>query len=165
MRRFPSSFIMEVMSKDDESEEIALGFPGRLRQARSRAKLTQEKLALKVGYPNSNPASIISRWETAEDGDHSPPNIPTLKRRKKIAIILGVNYNWLYKNRGPMIIASETGNTDDPGGQDLHNLIDHPLIKGIHSRLDKLEETLNSISEALGNLEQSKEDPRTRRTT
>lgn len=132
-----------MSAEELDDEELADGFPERLRRARkghpTRAEISQKKLGLMMGYDNANPATIVSSWETGSE-------VPTLSKRKKLASCLDVEYNWLFRNIGHMVESDENqGDATNEGTIKMTDLYNNPIIKGIHARLDAIEDKLDRI--------------------
>jgi transcriptional regulator with XRE-family HTH domain len=144
-----------------DEERLAPGFGTRLRTARekhpTRKKMTQPELAKELGYGrDSNLSAQISAWEREKE------SIP-LGRRKRLAHVLEVEYDWLVSNRGDMV-SPGSGPTKTSGGAPMADLEDlYAAMRGVHARLTMLE---NQVGEILTILKtETKPNPRTGRTT
>jgi transcriptional regulator with XRE-family HTH domain len=77
-------------------DETFPGFKDRLFQARTEAVLTQDALASALGIK----ASAVGQWETGATA-------PSRKQLLPLAVLLNVNFLWLYYGRGPKELAPE----------------------------------------------------------
>lgn len=69
-----------------------MGLSLRIRAARRHANFSQIKLAQQLGISRS----AVANWECANPGN------PATSRLEKMALVLGVSYEWLATGRGSM---------------------------------------------------------------
>ncbi|GHA68437.1 helix-turn-helix domain-containing protein [Cognatilysobacter bugurensis] len=94
-------------------------FAVRVRQARRRMGLSQAALALQVGVARS----AVAQWERARRGTR-----PCNKNLARLAVVIGVSYEWLSTGRGRMA-------TDGADGETPALLLNHYAHDELEERL------------------------------
>lgn len=113
----------------------------RIQMARRHAGLSQARLASLIGVQRS----AVSHWES-RDGKQ-----PTVAHIRQLAIVTGVQFEWLATGRGRMLLSAEVLLDAIPAVQGL--LIEDPLelrlIKAVRNTTLNARMTLTELAEML----------------
>lgn len=104
-----------------------MGLSNRIRAARRHANFSQIKLAEKLGISRS----AVANWECANPGN------PATARLEKMALVLGVSYEWLATGRGSMTYQQVPEASPDTGAARVEDPIERRLLDAFRYAPDR----------------------------